>query len=72
MFCFRASKPYVTEIPTLSTKKGRFQKNGHKMDAGNIGQKQGVSDQNRRLEFLLTSSAHFIKVVMADMISPTE
>ena len=47
--CFRASKLYVTGIPTLSTKKGRFQENRHNMDAGNTCREQGVSDQNRKV-----------------------
>ena len=64
--CFRASKLYVTEIPTLSTKKGRFQENKHKMDAGNNCRKQGVSDQSRKV------GAHFFKAVMTVMISSTE
>ena len=44
-----ASKLYVTEIPTLSTKEWRFQENRHNVDAGNICRKQGGSDQNRKV-----------------------
>ena len=44
-----ASKLYVTEIPTLSTKKWRFQENRHNVDAGNICRKQGDSNQNRKV-----------------------
>ena len=49
-----ASKLYVTEIPTLSTKKGRFQE---------LAENRGSPTKTGRLEFLLTSTAHFIKAV---------
>ena len=37
-----------------------------------LAKNRGFPTKTGRLEFLLTSSAHFIKAVMADMISSTE